>query len=174
MLSLQHKAVQVAVGQVKGFLYPSPAERAAAYELLIELSTRNTATNVGSDASLRDALSSLYAMFDITRQILRKHGAEASKGSGGNLSLAVIAVRVLNDVFRPVLSKWHPLLKSYEDKRPAEVTSVEWENRWALGESCRSELGAMRASVIAYMDTLGRMLHTRLFQSKSDLSSRLS
>ncbi len=157
MLSLQHKAVQVAVGQVKGFLYPSPAERAAAYELLIELSTRNTATNVGSDASLRDALSSLYAMFDITRQILRKHGAEASKGSGGNLSLAVIAVRVLNDVFRPVLSKWHPLLKSYEDKRPAEVTSVEWENRWALGESCRSELGAMRASVIAYMDTLGRI-----------------
>lgn len=157
MLSLQQKAVQVAVGQVKGFLYPSPAERAAAYELLIELSTRNTATNVGSDASLRDALSSLHAMFDITREVLRKHGAEASKGSGGNLSLAVIAVRVLNDVFRPVLSKWHPLLKSYEDKRPAEITSVEWEQRWALGESCRSELSAMRASVVAYMDTLGRI-----------------
>ena len=157
MLTFQQKAVQVAIGQVKGFVYPSPAERAAAYELLIELSTRNTATNVGADASLRDALSSLHAMFDITREILRQHGAETSKGSGGNLSLAVIAVRVLNDVFRPVLSKWHPLLTSYEDKRSPEVTSVEWEQRWALGESCRSELSAMRASVIAYMDTLGRI-----------------
>ena len=158
---IEQKAVDVAIGQLRGFLYPSPAERAAAYELLIELATRTTTiATKSSEGTIRTAFTSLHAMFDITRSILRTHGAEASKGSGGNLSLAVIAVRMLNDVIRPVLTQWHPTLEAYEASRPPDATAlsaVEWERLWPRGPQCRSDLRAMRQSLRAYMDTLGRV-----------------
>jgi hypothetical protein len=158
LFGIEGKAVQVAVGQVKGLLYPSSAERAAAYELLVEISTRTTSTTMASyEGSLREALDSLHAMFPITREILRRHGAAASRGGLGNLSLAVIAVRFLNDEFRPVLSRWHPVLEAYESGRPNDASPMQWEQRWALNGECRRALNDMRASIRAYMDTLGHI-----------------
>jgi hypothetical protein len=99
-MSIETKVVEVAVGQVKGYLYPTEAEKAAAYELLIELSTRTAGAQLAStDGSIRSELSSIEEMFGLTREILRRHGTETVKGGGGNLSLAVVATRVLNEVF---------------------------------------------------------------------------
>ena len=155
------KGIQVAIGQIKGYLYPTEAEQAAAYELLVELSTRAAGVqNTVSDSMVRDTLSSIHQMFDLTRGILREHGAEASKGSAGNLSLAVIAVRVLNEVFRPMLAKWHPILCEYESRREQEapfVSEGEWERRWPEATKCRAELAEMRGSTRAYIDTLSRI-----------------
>ena len=160
-MSIETKVVEVAVGQVKGYLYPTEAEKAAAYELLIELSTRTAGAQLAStDGSIRDELSSIDEMFGLTREILRRHGAETVKGGGGNLSLAVVAIRVLNEVFRPVLSRWDPILSDYEDRRATDApgaTAVEWERSWARAGQCRAELNTMRSSVRAYIDTLSRI-----------------
>lgn len=161
MKSVEGQIVQVAVAQIKGYLYPTAEEQAAAYELLIELSTRTAGAHLAStDGSIRDELSSIDQMFGITRDILRRHGAKASKGSGGNLSLAVIAIRVLNEVFRPVVSRWDPILTDYEARRLVDdpnATAIEWERRWERASQCRSELNEMRASVRSYIDTLSRI-----------------
>ncbi len=157
----EYKMVQVAIGEVKGYINPTESERAAAYELLVELSTRTSGAHLAStDDSIREALSDLQQLFDLTRSILRTHGTDASKGSPGNLSLAVVAVRVLNEVIRPVLSRWQPLLSDYEARRPIDapdMSAVEWEQRWERGPQCRSELRGMRSSVRAYIDTLSRI-----------------
>ncbi len=82
------------------------------------------------------------------------------KGGGGNLSLAVVAIRVLNEVFRPVLSRWDPILSDYEDRRATDApgaTAVEWERSWARAGQRRAELNTMRSSVCAYIDTLSRI-----------------
>lgn len=155
------KGIQIAIDQIKGYLYPTESEQAAAYELLIELSTRAAGVQATvSDSTVRDTLSSIHQMFDLTRGILRAHGADASKGSGGNLSLAVVAVRVLNEVFRPTLSKWHPILCEYEARREQEApfaSDAEWERRWPEATKCRAELAEMRGSIRAYIDTLSRI-----------------
>ena len=160
-MGVEREAVQIAVGQLTGFLYPSAAERSAAYELLVELTTRTATVSMAtSEGSIREALDSLHDLFAITRGILRAHGVEAAKGSGGNLSLAVVAVRVLNHVIRPVTGKWHPRLADHEARRVIEaptVSPIEWERDWVLAARCRAELGVMRASVRAYVDTLGRI-----------------
>ena len=154
----EYQLVQVAIGGVKGYISPTESERAAAYELLVELSTRTSGAHLAStDDSIRDALGDLQAMFGLTRRILRKHGADASKGSPGNLSLAVVAVRVLNEVIRPVLSRWQPVLSDYEAKRPVGLSEVEWEQRWDRGPLCRAELREMRSSIRSYIDTLSRI-----------------
>lgn len=160
-MGISDKAVEVAIGQIKGYLYPSKEEQSGAFALLVELSTRTTSAPLAdTDGLIRDVLSSLYAMFEITRNVLREQGPPTAKGSAGNLSLAVISVRVLNEVFRPVLSRWHPALKTYEQQwelSKKEISPVEWERQWPGAAACRADLVAVRRSVRAYLDTLGRI-----------------
>jgi hypothetical protein len=158
---IEEQIVDVAIAQVKGFFYPSEAERAAAYELLIELTTRPSSAQLAAvDTTLGEELESIEEMFAITRKILRKHGTDSAKGSAGNLSLAVVALRVLNEVFRPVVNRWRPLLDDHMTKRPrgkARVTAAEWERRWERSHQCRVELNSMRAATRAYVETLSHI-----------------
>ncbi len=87
---------------LSGTWEPDRAERLASWELLVELSTRITAIDIADDeGSTREALESLYAVFDTTRKIMREHGPSLARSSGdGNLCFGVIAVRILNDVLR--------------------------------------------------------------------------
>ena len=122
----ERRLVEVAIGQVRGYLFPSPEERAAAYELLIEYTSRTvTAPLAPSEGSIREALSSIHEMFGINREVLPRHGLPASKGSAGNLSLALVATRVLNEVFRPVLSRWHMELSAHEQRRETAAPDVD-------------------------------------------------
>jgi hypothetical protein len=163
-MTAEEKIVEVAIDQVKGFFYPSAAERAAAYELLIELTTRPSSAPLASpDASIGDELRSIDEMFEVTRTILRKHGTEGSKGSAGNISLAVVALRVLNELFRPVLDRWRPLLDEHMLRRPRQdgsVTELDWERRWERAQSCRAELTSMRAATRSYIETLSHIAGT--------------
>lgn len=164
MSSVEAKVVEVAIAQVKGFFAPSAAERAAAYELLVELTTRPSSAQLAAvDATIGEELQSVEEMFEITREILRKHGTDSSKGSAGNLSLAVIALRVLNEVFRPVINRWRPLLDDHMTRQPAAesaMTAAEWERRWERSQQCRTELNGMRASTRAYIETLSHIAGT--------------
>ena len=163
-MKTEARIVEVAIAGVKGYLYPSDAERAAAYELLVELTTRPSSAQLASvDVTLTDELESVGQMFDLTREILRKHGTDSGKGSAGNLSLAVVALRVLNEVFRPVIDRWQPQLDDHFADRPRGVgqpTVQEWELRWARAPQCRAELNAMRASTRAYIETLAHIAGT--------------
>jgi hypothetical protein len=69
----------------------------------------------------------------------------------------VIATRVLNEVFRPVLSSWHGELSAYEGRRATEaptVDPVEWERRWPAASACRDDLVALRKQARACAETL--------------------
>ena len=55
--AVSDRVVDVAIGQIKGYFRPSDAERAAAWELLVELSTRTTTAPLDPDeGSIREAL----------------------------------------------------------------------------------------------------------------------
>ena len=156
-------AVDVSIGipplAISGSFRPSKAEQLGAWELLVELTSRTAVAPLAPDVGLlREALSSHYALFQITRDILRKHGPEvADSRHDGNLSLGVMAMRVLNEVLRPTLSRWHPALADYENGRPQGVSQLEWERRWARDKECRTALNDVRAAVRSYIDALGRI-----------------
>ena len=77
------------------------ADQDAAWELYVEMLTRIVTQplpyNVGDD---KTALDSVYSLFPITREILRRHGRSTIKFS-------MIAIPVLNQVVRPFTAKWH-------------------------------------------------------------------
>jgi hypothetical protein len=82
---------------------PSHPDRAAAWELYVELLTRVTTQFLPPDeGDEKSALASLYAIFPLTREILKKHGSGAGQ-------FAKLAIPVLNQIIRPCTAKWHLL-----------------------------------------------------------------
>ena len=77
------------------------ADKDAAWELYIEMLTRIVTQPLPSESGdEKTALDSIYAMFAITREILRNHGRQA-------VQFSKIAIPVLNQVVRPFTAKWH-------------------------------------------------------------------
>jgi hypothetical protein len=84
---------------------PKDADRAAAWELYIELLTRVTTQRLlPDDGDEGAALESLHALFPVTREILRRNGSDCG-------AFSKIAIPVLNQFIRPVTAKWHRLAR---------------------------------------------------------------
>lgn len=86
----------------------------------------------------KTALSSIYALFPITREILKTKGRLAP-------NFTKIAVVVLNQILRPFLSKWHRRCLAREFENP---------------ESCiefRKELENIRIQLLCYSRMLAEM-----------------
>ena len=131
-------------------------EQNAAWELYVELVTRISVVKMNPDEGfLREALTSLHQIFTETRQILKKYGPGIAKPkTKGGLSLGYIAVTVLNTVIRPVLSKWHPTLMTYESTRKQDESPFEHEKKWKQNEELRNVLGELQDTIKKYAELL--------------------
>jgi hypothetical protein len=144
------------IGKITGIWKPDVDEQAAAWELYIEIVTRVPVAALASDEGLlREALSSLHTIFTITRDILRKHGPLIAKPKqGGELSFGYIAIAVLNNVLRPILAKWHPLLLNYEHTRKPSISVFEHERDWEKNTELRHDLDEARTVLVTYATIL--------------------
>jgi hypothetical protein len=140
------------LGGVKGTWAPDEHERDAAWEMYVELITRVAVEELGpGEGLLREALTSLYSLFQTTRGILREHGPSVARAKGGgDYSFGQLAVIILNEVLRPLLAKWHPLLSDWESRRPSDVSQLEHERRWPENAGLREELDAIRPTLSQY------------------------
>ena len=80
---------------------PQEADKAAAWDLYVELLTRITTQPLPKEhGDEQTALNSVFALFALTRDVLKKHGRDAEEFSK-------ITIVVLNQVIRPFTAKWH-------------------------------------------------------------------
>ena len=134
---------------------PDEVQHRAAWELYVELSTRIAVQPLGpQEGLLREALSSLYAIFGATREILRHAGPSVAQGPN---SFGAIAIEVLNKGMRPFLAKWHPLLIAHEQDRPPNVNARDHELTWARIAELRQELTELQAEMMIYVQALARI-----------------
>lgn len=95
--------LRIKLGFLEGEFDPHDPDRAAAWDLYIELLTRVTTQYLAPEqGSEKTALDSVHSIFALTRDILRKHGSGAGE-------FAKLAIPVLNQVVRPFTAKWHRL-----------------------------------------------------------------
>src|SRR5256885_13098048 len=118
------------------------SQRAAAWELYVELVTRITVVELPPDQGLlRDALNSLHSLFDTTRRILRTHGpAVLERPETGAANVGSLALQVLNEEVRPLLAEWHPPLLDHETRRPLDVSLAAHERAWERSVELRRAL----------------------------------
>ncbi len=147
------------IGDTEGNWEPDESECNASWELYVELITRISVVELKPEEGLtREALSSLYTLFDTTRQVLRKYGPSIAQPKGQDkLSFGYLAVAILNTVVRPVLAKWHPLLLDYENTKPSSVSLLEHERQWSKNQKLRTALNDTRSVLIRYANILAEV-----------------
>ena len=107
---------------------PQTADQDAAWELYIELLTRVTTQDLADDCGDEEqALASIYKIFDLTREIIKKYKRDC-------MEFTKISVVILNQILRPFTSKWHKI------KRVAKVFKNLYTNAWRDGR-CRRNRG---------------------------------
>lgn len=95
----------------EAWVVPSSKDKEAAWELYVELRTRiSTQPLHFLDGDEGTALDSLYKLFQIVRDLEKKHGADSFQTS-------TLTNLVLNVVLRPVTAKWHKRLLAGELNR---------------------------------------------------------
>ncbi len=118
---------------------PAEPDRAAAWELYIELLTRITTQPLAAEeGDERTALESIYSLFALTRQSIKNYGRDC-------IEFTKIAVVVLNQVIRPFTAKWHKISLGDEFEQP--------ETR----QEFRSELAVLQSTLIVYTKMLADM-----------------
>lgn len=82
---------------------PQEEDKAAAWELYIELLTRIATQPLDAEhGDEKTALDSVYSLFSVTRQVLKTNTRNCTE-------FTKIAIVVLNQVIRPFTAKWHRL-----------------------------------------------------------------
>ena len=77
------------------------SDQDAAWELYVEMLLRIVTQPLpDQDGDDKTALDSIYALFPITREILRRRGR-------GTIAFSKVAIPVLNQVVRPFTARWH-------------------------------------------------------------------
>ena len=78
------------------------ADKQAAWELYVEMATTVVTQPLTDGGDEQAALESVYSIFPTTREVLRKHGPQASE-------CGRVAITILNRAVRPFTTKWHGL-----------------------------------------------------------------
>jgi hypothetical protein len=93
-------SLKIKLGFLEGEFRPQDPDRAAAWDLYVELLTRITTQYLPpEDGDEEAALQSVFVIFPLTREILRRHGSGAGEFAN--------AIPVLNQIIRPFTAKWH-------------------------------------------------------------------
>lgn len=118
---------------------PQDEDKDAAWELYIELLTRITTQPLPEDVGDEQAaLDSVYALFGLTRDAIKRHGRHANE-------FTKIAIVILNQIVRPFTAKWHK--KSLEGAFEDETLRAEF----------RRELVDIQVTLRVYTNMLADM-----------------
>lgn len=119
---------------------PKDTDKDAAWELYIELLTRITTQPLPSEhGDEAAALESVYALFGLTRDVIKRRGRSC-------IEFSKIAIVILNQKVRPFTAKWH-----------REMTAGTFDN---LGKrkQFRTELAELQSVLRVYTKMLADMV----------------
>ena len=90
-------------------------DRDAAWELYVEMVTRVITQPLPATIGIeKSALDSVYQLFPLTREILKKNGRHCA-------NFTKIAIVVLNQIVRPFTSKWHLIFNTTESVSAEQI-----------------------------------------------------
>lgn len=125
-------SVKLNVGFAEVEFGPTEDDKAAAWDMYVELITRITTQPLDDMRGDEEtALTSVYQLFPITREILKRKGYNAE-------NFSKVAVVVLNQIIRPFTAKWHK--KKLEGAFEKETECMEF----------RMELRQLQTELVCY------------------------
>ena len=87
--------------------------------------------------------------------MLRKYGPDiAEPKPSGQFNFGYLAVTILNTGLRPLLARWHPALKRWEEQCPPGTSPAAHEHAWPRVDELRADLEKTRQSLTDYAAAL--------------------
>ncbi|MFD5558042.1 hypothetical protein ACFWIA_29900 [Streptomyces sp. NPDC127068] len=130
--------------------------RQAALRMFFQAATRVATRPLDDDSgNLREALTSLKALFDLYREPLESGVAPPPPVRGD--SVHALVLDVLNFELAPFLAKWHPRLSAWEATRGDQ----EDESTWPENSVFRAELKDLQQRLRPYVIGLGEIAGLR-------------
>jgi hypothetical protein len=159
--------VKVTVPQVSELTFlVNDDSRQAAWKFFVETVSRISTQPLRDDEGLvREAMNSLYALFQNTRETLK--GSRPSQYVPGGQSVEHLAIHMLNAELRPFLSRWHPRLRDYEQNH-----SGGREADWPDNDECRADLRRLQRSMYDYAVGFARLAGVRDAQAMINIEVR--
>lgn len=139
------------------------AQMRCAWALYVELATRISSQGLEpGQGSCREALDSLYGLFDVTRATLKDAGPSAAEGPE---SVGPIAIDILNRGLRPFLVRWHSSLSAFEHAQKREHYAkfggdsqpLIDESAWPEQADFYAAMETLRLDLAQYVAILGRL-----------------
>jgi hypothetical protein len=149
--SLDLEDVTISIPQLSELHFiVTPDNRQAAWQLFIETTTRVSTQPLAADSgNLREALTSLYNLFQAVRSTLKE--ARPSRAGSRGPTVEELGVAMLNLELRPFLSYWHPLLREWEQAHDAPETS------WEGNAQCRAALSDLQQRLNEYAEGYAKL-----------------
>lgn len=142
--------VKIAFGGNEATFVINARYRKVAWQLFVETMTRIATQPLNPEqGTTREALSSLYSLFQTSRDLLKE--MEPTPTTEGN-TVEMLALEMLNSHLRPFLTRWHPRLANYEQQHPTSRES-DWEGI----AQCRADLNDIRNALLGYAKSLGQL-----------------
>jgi len=147
---------------LEGEFNPRGPDRAAAWGLYVELLTRITTQYLPAEDRDEEALQSVFVIFSLTREILRKHGSGAGE-------FPKLAIPVLNQIIRPFTANWHRLSRAgaFKDREHCREFRAELS---ALQPRLRLHPRSRRHGASRGSDDPGRNQYLAMLQHVSSTS----
>jgi hypothetical protein len=144
--SVQLTAIKVTIPQLSELSFTVTRDsQQVAWKLFVEAVTRVSTQALPSDnGSLREAMTSMYNLFDITRTVLKQ--AQPSRVRGNGPTVEHLAIALLNNELRPFLSRWHPELQRWEAGHKDGA-----EGDWPFNVLCRADLTVVQQQLVTYV-----------------------
>lgn len=144
----------------------APDNRRVAWQLFVETSTRvSTQPLQPGSGSLREAMASLYNLFQVTRSGLRESSPSRAQAQGPTVE--DLGIAMLNLELRPFLSRWHPLLATWERTHPKES-----EESWEGNLQCRAELTELQLRLKSYVNGFAALAGAQLIEESAPSAVR--
>ena len=155
------KSLKITAPFLEAEFGPSDPDRNAAWDLYIELLTRISTQDLPDDDGVeKNALDSIYSIFDTTRSILKHHGRGCSE-------FAILAIVVLNQKIRPFTSKWHKV--SMEPGFDATETKLQFRAEFRGLQNVLRTYSKMLADLAGVEDLTELEAHERQGNVKARL-----
>ena len=123
--------------------------RNVAWQLFVEVITRISTQKLNSGVP-REALTSLYGLFDTTRKNLKDSRPSTRRTDGPTVER--LAIVMLNKELRPFLSKWHARLQTFEQQHKNQPNA-----KWDSEEEFRKELETLQENMHEYARGFARL-----------------
>jgi hypothetical protein len=131
------------------FWSPRDADRALAWDLYVELMTRITVQELkDNEGNSKAALESVYQLFPLSRESMKKHGVECSNAGA-------LITAFLNSKVRWFTAKWHPMASQIDESSPSHDEGKRIEFRDELR-------GKIRPVLIKLSDALSQLADAKL------------